>query len=1447
MANEVTPEFWSTIKESFTAFGNQNPQYSVYVNEFLEKYHPNFNNPNVNYQKDFYTYILNRQKDKLKDCEKEIIPICENILKKNAKSERINLSLLFAQYLMAFMNILVGPMAKGSSDNSYDYPKDELVELIKSAKEILDFGNARTSLHQLVFVKSADLKITNRKTNSYFKFQTRNNYFLFQFDNKFRKNDFTFELGTPEFIDISIPSDKSYPKIDFDKLKLIYEKLVSVVNFTNKFENTFKLVSHSQSILDKNKDHISSDRKKINEYMQIKSRIDEMELLLSEVDLPSKINSILKSPNVCQSIYDYGQNNLVIMTLNDDFQIANFTKIDLYVPTVSENQKKPIEIVIKTDNNQLLPQISGPRIFSVSRINYDIILRINTLDLQTGYQELSATLSFGKLSFPVYLDVNKINLDLYVKVDGCDLLYDKDHNKILVKKLDETILVTTYNSLFERIPHKITTDNESNLQIDYYEEDKETEVTVKNEIDASLAITANSTKLDLHMYNEMDRTYLFLFYNRYSREYKQPETYLYAGLLGYRYFFYANSVLDDPKDYLIAEYSCSETIYIKEFRLQDNVVSFDISFTEFAKDDGSLDITITTKKKAFKKVHHFDIVFADIDFKFNGDDICFQPIYEELDDMQCVFYNENHKWESIKANEYIPCPPRRLIVVTPFTYRWIQLDDEYNADVIVDFNDPRIIPDYVKNFAIFAVEGNKYKIVMEEEFNKETMKKVAIRICDDPYDPNEPKDMWYNTWTPVETTMDYLYDAFKNTDNNAFFFIIQKLIEFIKFVPDHYHDVYKRGSRRDLMDLIVDVFTKRYSFIKASRYQLRMPIKIDDIFIGQNLMTTKNVFSPLVNNKYNKIIANAQKKAGSSRPNLSKYPFKALYISNNTVTKFDSDLIDENVPESVDLDLGDDMINPVNIGIENLQIPDLMRDANNNSNNYFIILSKFIPVFVYTARKYMHQYNAVHPNILYIYSFLTQIVKCITSNTIILDKKISEPLKQSYDTMSLLLGQTELTETNKLVNIPASEDLKTQSKPLVIKITDDKVYPSVQQEKPKSIIRDQPKTVPQQPMQTIPQNKPSVSVAPFSFNAVLEEEEAKQANAKQENVRSFNSLLEEEEAKQANTKPENVRSFNSLLEEEEAKQNTEQKPQQIGFGSVLYGEPPQVVNNTPSSTIGFGSVLYDEPKEQQQQIGFAPVIKEEIKPTETVQQQIGFAPVIKEEIKPVETVHQQIGFAPVIKDEPKLVETVQQQIAFAPVIKEDPKPVQKLKKHGGFDPRKKQAAPEPQVPDSLQQFVNPQQNEQNKLPQRTKSTEVVNKRNDYSFQPRRTSSQEMQQPQQQYQNPAFGFNPQMYPQQYPYGFGFQQPQGAQFAQFPSPFNTPYGAQPFDQSAVYANANFAQMQMQQMYMNQYAGFGFGYGAEMQQNQQPNQQQGFGFSNQYNQEYPSGFGFQGFQKE
>lgn len=860
--------------------------------------------------------------------EKNIKQKCREIISSKTKTEQISLSSQFAQYLVSFLRAMPPPMLK-PDPNALQFNKQQIFSIIKETAPYLLFTEANKDLYQLIYIDSPTLTIRNRKNKKYYTYHEMNGPLLFLIDKMFPKEAYVFEEANPEYFDLRLPAKIVSQGVNFNKLAKISEEIISKFSHANKddvdINEAIKMLESAR------KDQkLIKQLKEFNEKVQKAKRIEN---LRKNLNLSKQITTLIDRSNSPNNLFFYGNNSNLRVDKIDSQIVSNFSKIEIMIPELLSIQSSPLEIKILTNINNpsvsLSLNIDSSIIFDMSSVT----LSFDTKSLPKMNNYIEGVLHFESLNIPVQISINKLDTEAYIKCEGISLYFDEEHNRVAFNPIelprDHQIKISTFGTTFSRIPHQLSfqqVDNSEIPDVNYDKEKNESSIVLKD--DSILVMTVklgNDFSTNILIDNDIANSSMTMkYFNRMTGKFEEMPEYLYAGILCYRYYFYLNVSSLDPSDELVITINEGDLLYVKDSKYNDKIFSFDICFIHQTERNATLKFHLSSKSKRIDQDISIDFVFADIHiFETSDNKIAFEPRFKELDNLEYFYHDyQNNRWLPIKPQELIDPPPFRFIVISQFTYNWISLSNEYNIETYIDYSSPRLLPDHINNFCFFVIQGQNYRIVHEDEFNPATMKKLCIRLCDEPYRPDEGKDVWNNCWAPVQSTVDYVDDVLSLLNLNNLVMITKKLIEFIKILNiDQFNKIKNMKDKTKFIHLIKDIFDKRLHTLSQTRFQLRLPLKIEDVFKGQKIINDKYVFtnSALKDIPHeNQTVAKKSTKIRTPKKAIPEdMTFDALKISDN-ISDYNSKNIIEKPEEKARYDFGENIFDPESLSEINL-------------------------------------------------------------------------------------------------------------------------------------------------------------------------------------------------------------------------------------------------------------------------------------------------------------------------------------------------------------------------------------------------------------------------------------------------------------------------------------------------------------------------------------------------
>ncbi|KAI5506808.1 enzymatic polyprotein-related family [Trichomonas vaginalis G3] len=986
-------------------------KYYKYFDDFVAWNLPNFFDKNHLIVEDFYKFLEQESSEtisKVNDLLSE-----ENNAEKSQKI--LDLSLRFNELLTPFLENLLPPMCKNAG-NIIEYEKEPVYNIIKSVKDFLTFNTNNLKTYELVYLEQYNLRVSNKVNNKFWRY-SKGKIFMFCFDNKYSKDDFLFENGNPDYITLKLPIINASKKLDLQNLQKI-QKQILALNQNSQNQNFENLI----------KSKISKSDSSQPLFVKCLEYLDIMKTVKVDVDKYRAINdfkSSVSKQNEQFEILDLSEMSLFIDELEGRI-LSNFSKIDLTIPNIITIQEKPLEILIRTNLNNPKIKIKSEQDNVKGFMSENMIkLQIPVKEMGLGYNQVNFDLFVNDIQYPFNLNLGKIESQVYIYSKGFTFYYNKENNvmcynpKFLAE--DNPLTVRTFGTDLSPIDHKLQffTDNKPSTEFD--NDEKVTAILPDTDPDyyMNVLVSKDLSCLIFTRFEKFDRPFITKYFNRMAGKFEEMPEYLYAGTLGFRYYFYINTPLKSSKDKLTVQLDPNDDLQIKDMKYSDDhILLFDLSFSRHCDEESQLKIIISTDKKEFVKEIPISVIPFPLNIIDEGDDVCIEAEYSELDDYPFVYYDEvSKKWLPIKTNEPVPKPTYKFVVCTLNGYYWRAFNTEYNIETNVDFSKDSCFPENVTNYCYFVVYGNSYQIVMENEYDPSRMKRVAVRLCDEPYHPNEPDTVWVKTWAPISDNLDYLNEIFKDMKFKDFVRISDELYKFLKVNPDDSHfskkmntkysEIKKVGDGKGLIKYMNIIFADRLKFFRQNRYQLRLPIKLDEIFAAQKSMTTKHEFNPWEVKQWNNMIEQKQNE-------MNKIDFQEIENEDsNEVIQFTKESVsllsynDIQVKEEPEIKLDIGEVDYVFEDLESLTIPQI-NDLDDNFYWKSIILCKKYP---FVVRKHLSEYDKLPNNAFHIYSFLYELYQL--SKMIKTD--IANEFIRCFEFMTLQVGDDQEKYQNSIV------------------------------------------------------------------------------------------------------------------------------------------------------------------------------------------------------------------------------------------------------------------------------------------------------------------------------------------------------------------------------------------------------------------------------------------------
>ncbi|EAX98351.1 hypothetical protein TVAG_158110 [Trichomonas vaginalis G3] len=522
--------------------------------------------------------------------------------------------------------------------------------------------------------------------------------------------------------------------------------------------------------------------------------------------------------------------------------VSNFSQIMIKFPEFTSFQVSPLNIKIKTDLNNLNVKLETQFQISVSQQNNFIVLTILTQFLPIGTSQLNGTLIVNNNIFPFLFILTKLQDFVYIQIKGESIIPDSQHNcPKLIKKLilsETPIKVETYNSLFQKIEHKIISGSNQN-SIVYDEKSKESLVFPESKLDF---MTVHLSFYQLYSnflmeYDVFKRPIYFYYYDFLQKKFVTPDT-IFVGNLGFRHYFYINTFFEDDKADLQVDINIKndkDLLFIKNFSRKDYLFYIDLLLNKYTTKTVEIEFVLSSKlTKTVLKRYTVKAVPAIISFDIKGDQVCAKWSDERLNETTIQYFVEKtKKWYIFAANKYVRIPEYKFIVISPYCYNWISFREK-NIETYIDFKFKNIFPDNVTNFCYFCITNdNKSKVVMPSNYDKNTTKILVSRLCDEPYNPNETSELWNNVWVPLSEDIRYVKEILNLLSFEDVFNAVKHLLNFIHHANPRLNEM---KTKNQIIDYVFGLFKSRIEALEMTKYQLRLPMKIDFLFKTQDFL-----------------------------------------------------------------------------------------------------------------------------------------------------------------------------------------------------------------------------------------------------------------------------------------------------------------------------------------------------------------------------------------------------------------------------------------------------------------------------------------------------------------------------------------------------------------------------------------------------------------------------------
>lgn len=572
---------------------------------------------------------------------------------------------------------------------------------------------------------------------------------------------------------------------------------------------------------------------------------------------------------ISQKIIFYNKKDMLSINEIDSFISKNFTKIDIKVPALMDCLTSPLIIPISTNLKNPEMKYQGDDRISI-KFDGKIMIIVSVSNLFNGINLLEGNIRINGINIPLCFEINKVESEIYLfSKNNRFIIGDNGIPKFVNRTItrSEEIKIETLDSQFNPFYRKIVIYGDNNKYIM-----KKGNLYIKDNFDnAATVYFSKNFYTNLYFDFNLERNAIIQFINPLTNELEYIPNNLYSGSLKFEYKFKVNSPVKP-------EIFPSRKLIIIEESFSNGILKFSLKQQRYPMADTYIVIVLKTETN---KSFSFRIPVLMADGKITVDDnlLSFKWCDEHLNNYESYYYVEKtNEWKKIEPEKPIEIEQNKYIIVSPFTYIWVSLN-EPNIDCIIEPRSLRMFPYQVRNAAFFVLDSNtkEPKIVHIDDFDPNQMICIVGRLCDSIEDISKHPKKYEHAWIPSPNKIVETELRMKTFDEA--YTIIDSILSFIGEPKKTLEEIKSRNDKDsdNLINYIIKFFKHRLEIISHINYKLALPCKIIYL-LREHSLILKNYKKEVSQNEIN-IVAKTDEKP-IELPNKS---FEVLKLTRSTI------------------------------------------------------------------------------------------------------------------------------------------------------------------------------------------------------------------------------------------------------------------------------------------------------------------------------------------------------------------------------------------------------------------------------------------------------------------------------------------------------------------------------------------------------------------------------------